>query len=78
VTALKQGEISRHGSADSRGLGLYQSRELAMKFNAKLSVRQETYSLLFTYQDGGLVDVDKKLDLVKISGTHICFDFLVS
>ena len=78
ITAFRQGEISRHGSLEGRGLGLNRSQAQAIKLKAKLSIRQETYSLLLTYNDGDVVGVDKTLDLVKIGGTHICFDFLVS
>ncbi|MBT3880919.1 MAG: ATP-binding protein [Candidatus Scalindua sp.] len=70
---LTKGDISRFGGA--RGLGLKSSREQAIKFNARFSVRQECYSLEFVYEDDVLVDVNEEPDLIKICGTHVCFDF---
>ncbi len=76
VTAvLTKGEISRFGSG--RGLGFKSSREQAAKFDARLSVRQENFSLELEYKDGEIVSVDKQEDLPTIYGTHLCFDFFV-
>ena len=76
VTAvLTKGEISRFGSG--RGLGFKSSREQAAKFDARLSVRQENFSLNLEYKDGEISSIDTKTDLPKILGTHICFDFFV-
>lgn len=75
VATMSKGEISRLGKG--RGMGFKSSREQAMKFNAQLSVRQERFSLDFKYKNGELVGVNKTLNLPKILGTHICFDFFV-
>jgi hypothetical protein len=61
---------------DGRGLGLKRSAGLAEKFRAKISLRQETFELRINYVDGK-VQFTHSLNLTKISGTHICFDFLL-
>ncbi|MCK5285339.1 MAG: hypothetical protein KAJ86_07125 [Alphaproteobacteria bacterium] len=73
IEVLTKGEISRFGAG--RGLGFKSSREQAMKFDATLSIRQKSFSLEFVYKDGALVEVNKDLDLVRIYGSHVCFDF---
>jgi hypothetical protein len=75
IRALSEGEISRFGIG--RGLGFKSSREQAMKFDALLTVRQENFGLDFRYKNGELVNINKRLALTKILGTHICFDFYV-
>ncbi len=75
IEALSQGEISRFGAG--RGLGFKSTTKQAMKFDAKLSVRQETFSVMLQYEKGRLADVRKFTDLIRIDGTHICFDFYV-
>lgn len=74
-TAMSKGEVSRFGAG--RGMGFKSSREQAMKFDAQLSVRQEYFCLDLVYKDGQLIDVKRRLELSKILGTHICFDFFV-
>jgi len=76
VTAVfTKGEISRFGSG--RGLGFKSSREQAAKFNARLSVRQQNFSLELEYRDGEMTRVIEKTNLSTIYGTHLCFDFFV-
>lgn len=76
VTAvLTKGEISRFGSG--RGLGFKSSREHLVKFDARLSVRQESFSLDLEYKNGVIVHVNKQINLSTILGTHLCFDFFV-
>ncbi len=75
IEAVSQGEISRFGAG--RGLGFKSTTKQAMKFDAKLSIRQDTFSVMLQFENGELADVKKFIDLVKISGTHICFDFYV-
>lgn len=72
---MTKGEISRHGAG--RGLGFKSSREQSIKFDAKLSIRQENFSLRLEYKNGGLVNIDKQLGLVTLRGTHLCFDFFI-
>lgn len=61
---------------DGRGLGLKRSAGLAEKFSAKISLRQETFELRINYVDGKM-NFSHSLNLTKICGTHICFDFLL-
>lgn len=72
---MSKGLISRYGAG--RGLGFQTSRDRALKFKAKYSVRQENFSLEFIFDDEQLRDVIKRKNLVKILGTHICFDFVI-
>jgi hypothetical protein len=57
-----------------RGLGLKRSGDLAQKFNAKISVRQEDFEFRVTHTHAG-VSFTHKLNLARLAGTHICFDF---
>ncbi|OEZ65344.1 hypothetical protein JAB5_13450 [Janthinobacterium sp. HH103] len=61
---------------DGRGLGLKVSAGIANKFKAKISVRQETFELKINYVDGE-IKFSHSLNLSRILGTHICFDFLL-
>ena len=72
-TVMKQGGISRFGGA--RGGGYKRSPELAGKFNARFSVRQERFGLDFVFKGGELVEIKEQPNLSKLLGTHICFDF---
>lgn len=72
---MTEGRITQHGKASGRGLGFEASSKKALKYNAKYSVRQQDFSLDFIIRNGSLVDVVENKDLVKIFGTHICFDF---
>lgn len=72
---LSEGEFSRFGTG--RGLGFKSSREQSMKFKASYSVRQESFSLEFIFENGELIKVNKETGLSKILGTHICFDFYI-
>lgn len=75
IDVLTKGEISRFGAG--RGLGFKSSREHATKFDARLSVRQENYSVDIDYVDGELANIAKQIDLQTIRGTHLCFDFYI-
>lgn len=59
---------------DGRGLGLKRSGDLAQKFRAIISVRQETFELRVLHCPKG-TRFSHKLNLARIAGTHICFDF---
>lgn len=72
---MSKGLISRYGAG--RGLGFQTSRDRALRFKAKYSVRQENFSLEFVFENEKLKRVIEKKNLVKISGTHICFDFVI-
>lgn len=77
VTLLKQvfssGGISQVDH-DGRGTGLKISGDKAKKFKATISVRQSDFELRIEHSDDG-VRFASATDLVRIEGTHICFDF---
>jgi hypothetical protein len=75
IEVMSKGLISRYGAG--RGLGFQTSRDRALKFKAKYSVRQETFSLEFIFENERLNRVVEKKNLARISGTHICFDFVI-
>lgn len=75
-SVLSKGEISKHGAKSGHGLGFKSSKEKAVKFNARYSVRQKNFSLEFQFQNGKLQPVKAIDGLVDIAGTHICFDFI--
>lgn len=58
---------------DGRGLGLKRSEQVAQKFSATISVRQEDFELR-VFHAGGRVRFTHTVDLVRLAGTHICFD----
>jgi hypothetical protein len=62
--------------ASGRGLGLRRSGECAHKYNALISVRQETFELKME-RHGEYMRFDHRLGLATMAGTHICFDFLL-
>jgi len=76
TAAMTKGGISRLGAG--RGLGFKSSSELAIKFNASFSVRQEHFCLRFEYRDGKLVEIRRQSQPSRLLGTHICFDFYVA
>lgn len=78
--ALLQEIFSKGGisqvDASGRGLGLRRSGECAHKYNALISVRQETFELKVAHL-GEEMRFNHRLGLAKMAGTHICFDFLL-
>jgi len=78
--AFTKGGLSQFGSdsESGRGLGLNKSTRSATKYNAKLLIRQETFSLELIFKDSELSKVIPDLNLPKILGTHICFDFFIA
>lgn len=79
VTLLKQvfssGRISQVDD-DGRGLGLKISGDHAKKFKATISVRQRDFEFR-VHHTGQDMRFDYNTNLVRIEGTHICFDFLL-
>lgn len=79
VTLLKEvfsaGQISQV-EAEGRGLGLMRSREFAKKFRARISVRQSDFELCI-HHSNDRVTFTHDTNLVRIEGTHICFDFML-
>lgn len=57
-----------------RGLGFKASADKASQFNAKITIRQETFALHLTYSDGKLSHSDVSFNLLNLNGTHIVFD----
>mgnify|MGYP003635943332 CR=1 FL=1 len=76
-TVFERGRISQSPD-EGRGLGLKRSGEIASKYNARISVREDRFELKLTFKDGKLDRYDYVLDLPKIHGTHICFDFILA
>lgn len=72
---FSEGGISQVNDT-GRGLGLKGSGVYAQKYNALISVRQETFELKITHV-GDAIQFSHRLGLAKIAGTHICFDFLL-
>lgn len=77
VALLK--EIFIHGSISQKkkngsGLGLKRSGDLAEKFRATFTVRQSDFELKVYHSPDG-VRFAHWLNLARIDGTHICFDF---
>ena len=77
LEVFKKGRISQYGSDDGRGLGLKRSSDVAAKFNANISIRQENFELRLIYLEGKFSKYLYKLNMPVIKGTHICFDFLL-
>lgn len=73
---FEKGGISQVDEAD-RGLGLNRTFELAVKYNANISIRQESFELKIYYRNGVLKNFSQSDNLVKILGTHFCFDFFL-
>ncbi len=77
---LENGGISQVQCSDDngRGLGLNSSQGYAVKYNADISVRQETFELKLSYRGGKLLQFAHTLEMPKIKGTHVCFDFFLT
>lgn len=70
---FSEGRISQKES-DGCGLGLKRSSEVAKKYRAKITVRQEHFELVVRHGPSGIT-FDYAQNLVKLAGTHVCFDF---
>jgi hypothetical protein len=70
---FSEGRISQK-KTDGSGLGLKRSSDLAKKYKAKITVRQERFELIVRHSPTG-TSFDHSQNLVKLAGTHICFDF---
>lgn len=79
VALLKQvfssGGISKVDH-DGRGTGLKISGDKAKKFKATISVRQSDFELSIQHTDDA-IRFSSATDLVRIEGTHICFNFML-
>lgn len=72
---FSEGGISQV-DASGRGLGLKRSGQCAHKYNALISVRQDTFELKVEHL-GEKIQFSHRTDLSRIAGTHICFDFFL-
>jgi hypothetical protein len=70
---FSEGRISQK-EADGCGLGLKRSSDVAKKYKAKITVRQEDFEFVVRHSPTGTT-YDHSPNLVKLTGTHICFDF---
>ena len=78
--ALIEGKLSRYGHNPekiARGLGLKKSQDYALKYNAEITVRQESILVKLLYKEGELVESSYQKDLGFLAGTHVCFDFIL-
>lgn len=73
---IESGGITQTGQ-DGRGLGLKSSRDCAVKYDANISVRQEDFELKLSYRKKKGTTYAYTLDMPKILGTHVCFDFFL-
>lgn len=73
-----KGHLSRFGSDGARGCGLNRSQNYAVKYNAEITIRQETLELKLVFKDGELLESHPKFDLPIILGTQVCFDFFLN
>lgn len=71
--AMKHRGLSRTGKG--RGAGLHTSREKAELLKAKVTIRQENFSVHLSYSNGALEKKNWNLDLPKLTGTHVVFEF---
>lgn len=78
--ALTEGKLSRFGHNPekiARGLGLKRSQDYALKYNAEITIRQDSFLIKLIFQKGKLVDSIKRKNLEFLAGTHVCFDFIL-
>lgn len=74
---LLKGRISQ-STDKGRGLGLKRSADVAADYNATISVREDTFELRLLYKNGKFSSSSYELDLPKMMGCHICFDFILA
>lgn len=74
---FKKGRISQ-SSDEGRGLGLKRSGDVAASYDAVISAREGCFELNLTYKSGKLHKANYELNLPRLMGTHICFDFFLA
>ena len=62
---------------EGRGLGLKRTHDLAVKYTANLTIRQEFFELKLFYKEGELQKFSYTENMPRILGTHVCFDFFL-
>lgn len=73
IYAMRNSGLSCRGKG--RGAGFNISHGQAEKLNAKITIRQEDFSVSLNYKDQDLYSHDWDLGLPKLIGTHIVFEF---
>jgi hypothetical protein len=74
IHAMRKGGLSSKGKGKG-GAGLHTSSRNAESLNAKISIRQEDFSVALTYRDNDLHNHSWSLGLPRLRGTHIVFEF---
>lgn len=74
--AMKKSGLSRTGKG--RGAGLNASREKAEMLNAKITIRQEHFSVCLKFADGKLEREFWENDLPTLVGTHVVCEFTLT
>lgn len=78
IHTVLTGGLSRRG-AGRGGAGLHTSHEEAEKLlNTKIKIRQENFSVTLEYQSGVIERASWTLNLPKLIGTHIVFEFVLT
>lgn len=72
IHAMRKGGLSKRGRG---GAGLNISSGQAESLNAKVSIRQEDFSVTLTYKNHDLYKHSWRVGLPKLLGTHIVFEF---
>lgn len=73
IHAMRYRGLSRLGKG--RGAGLNASQYQAEKLNATIKIRQQNFSVALTFKNQSLYGHEWSLDLPKLSGTHVVFEF---
>ncbi|WP_122501711.1 ATPase [Pseudomonas viridiflava] len=75
VRAMQEQGLSCTGQG---GAGLHATLSKAQLLDASVNIRQETFSVCLSYKGGQLQQPTWVLDLPKLAGTHIVFEFLTT
>ncbi len=74
IHAMRNGGLSKRGKGGG-GTGLNRSSGYAESLDAKVSIRQEDFSVELTYEKPDLYKHSWRLGLPRLLGTHIVFEF---
>jgi hypothetical protein len=76
--AFTEGGVSQVMDDESRGTGLHTSGRSAANLNADVIIRQDTFEIEMQFRDGKVRPPKVKLDLPKLLGTHVTFNFFLT
>jgi len=76
--AFTEGGISQVVDDDSRGTGLRTSGRSAANLNANVIIRQERFEIEMQFREGVVREPKIKLNLPKLLGTHVTFQFFLT